>query len=185
MPRSRTPGWLKYSPVARTRAPTKMADLLVATTTLENKKGEKVNASEALKGKVVALYVRLTLSRTTSPAVAAAPAPAESASPCARQLTCSRSAAGSSPRTGARPAAVRSTLELCRDGAVLCARLTRAAALSRCAGFTPQLAAAYEMANEDEKRFEVVFVSSDESAQAQPLGAMHGSCMVRAWRHRP
>ena len=39
-----------------------MADLLVATTTLENKKGEKVNASEALKGKVVALYVRLALS---------------------------------------------------------------------------------------------------------------------------
>jgi hypothetical protein len=42
--------------------------------------------------------------------------------------------------------------------------------LSRRAGFTPQLAAAYEMANEDEKRFEVVFVSSDESAQA----CLHG-----------
>lgn len=95
------------SQLADARAPTKMADLLVATTTLENKKGEKVNASEALKGKVVALYVRLALSRTAPPAVAVAPAPAESASPCARQLTCSRSAAGSSPRTGARPAAVR------------------------------------------------------------------------------
>ena len=32
--------------------------------------------------------------------------------------------------------------------------------MSRRAGFTPQLAAAYEMANEDEKRFEVVFVSN-------------------------
>ena len=65
------------------------------------------------------------------------------------------------------------------SSATLCT--THAAALSRHAGFTPQLAAAYEMANEDEQRFEVVFVSSDESAQAQPLGAMHGSCMVRAW----
>ena len=147
----------------------------VATATLENKAGEKVAASEALKGKVVALYVRLALPRT-APWRECAVAIAE-LSP-ARQLKCSRSAAGSSLRTGARPAAVRSTLEPCRDGAVLCARLTRAAAT---AGFTPQLAAAYEMANEDEKRFEVVFVSSDESAQAQPLGAMHGSCMVRAW----
>ena len=32
---------------------------LLATTELENKAGEKVLASEALKGKVVALYVRL------------------------------------------------------------------------------------------------------------------------------
>ena len=146
----------------------------VATATLENKAGEKVAASEVLKGKVVALYVRLALPRT---------APwrecrCDSGVITLRQLKCSRSAAGSFLRTGARPAAVRSTLEPCRDGAVLCARLTRAAAT---AGFTPQLAAAYEMANEDEKRFEVVFVSSDESAQAQPLGAMHGSCMVRAW----
>ena len=131
-------GWLDYSPASsQTRAPTKMADLLVATTTLENKKGEKVNASEALKGKVVALYVRLTLSRTTSPAVAAAPAPAESASPCARQLTCSRSAAGSSPRTGARPAAVRAARSnhaataqhqrSTRLDEALCARLSLAA----------------------------------------------------------
>ena len=70
------------------------------------------------------------------------------------------------------------------SSATLCT--TRAAALSRHAGFTPQLAAAYEMANEDEQRFEVVFVSSDESAQAQhrqPLGRLlvHGPCMARAW----
>ena len=74
------------------------------------------------------------------------------------------------------------------SSATLCT--THAAALSRHAGFTPQLAAAYEMANEDEQRFEVVFVSSDESAQAQhrqPLGRLlvHGPCMARAWRHRP
>ena len=36
----------------------------VATATLENKAGEKVAASEALKGKVIALYVRLALPRT-------------------------------------------------------------------------------------------------------------------------
>ena len=35
-----------------------MADLLLATTVLENKAGEKVPAGEALQGKVVALYVR-------------------------------------------------------------------------------------------------------------------------------
>ena len=63
-----------------------------------------------------------------------------------------------------------------------CARLSRRLAaprapppLSRRAGFTPQLAAAYEMANEDEKRFEVVFVSSDESAQARAW-ILHGAC---------
>ena len=131
-------GWLDYSPASsQTRAPTKMADLLVATTTLENKKGEKVNASEALKGKVVALYVRLALSRTAPPAVAVAPAPAESASPCARQLTCSRSAAGSSLRTGAHPAAVRAARSnhaataqhqrSTRLDEALCARLSLAA----------------------------------------------------------
>ena len=47
---------------------TEMAAFQVATTTLENKAGQKVAASEALKGKVVALYVRLALSRTTPPA---------------------------------------------------------------------------------------------------------------------
>ena len=63
-----------------------------------------------------------------------------------------------------------------------CARLSRRLAaprapppLSRRAGFTPQLAAAYEMANEDEKRFEVVFVSSDESAQVRAW-LLHGAC---------
>ena len=55
---------------------TEMAAFQVATTTLENKAGQKVAASEALKGKVVALYVRLTLSNRTSchshePAIAA------------------------------------------------------------------------------------------------------------------
>ena len=48
----------------------KMAPFEVATTTLENKAGEKVAASEALKGKVVALYVRLALSRTAPSASA-------------------------------------------------------------------------------------------------------------------
>ena len=47
---------------------TEMAAFQVATTTLENKAGQKVAASEALKGKVVALYVRLALSRTAPPA---------------------------------------------------------------------------------------------------------------------
>ena len=80
-----------------------------------------------------------------------------------------------------------------RLDAALCARLstaasavpppctTLAAASSRRAGFTPQLAAAYEMANEDEKRFEVVFVSSDESAQARRPWDVHGlvgSCVA-------
>ena len=58
---------------------------------------------------------------------------------------------------------------------------TCTAAASRRAGFTPQLAAAYEMANEDEKRFEVVFVSSDESAQAHRPWDVHGlvgSCVA-------
>ena len=58
---------------------------------------------------------------------------------------------------------------------------TCTAAASRRAGFTPQLAAAYEMANEDEKRFEVVFVSSDESAQARRPWDVHGlvgSCVA-------
>ena len=45
---------------------TEMAAFQVATTTLENKAGQKVAASEALKGKVVALYVRLALSNRTS-----------------------------------------------------------------------------------------------------------------------
>ena len=35
-----------------------MADLLLTTTVLENKAGQKVPAGEALQGKVVALYVR-------------------------------------------------------------------------------------------------------------------------------
>ena len=45
-----------------------------------------------------------------------------------------------------------------------------------CRGFTPQLAAAYEMAQEDELPFEIVFVSSDESAEAQSeyMREMHG-----------
>ena len=47
---------------------TEMAAFQVATTTLENKAGQNVAASEALKGKVVALYVRLALSRTAPPA---------------------------------------------------------------------------------------------------------------------
>ena len=47
---------------------TEMAAFQVATTTLENKAGQKVAASEALKGKVVALYVCLALSRTAPPA---------------------------------------------------------------------------------------------------------------------
>lgn len=86
-----------------------MADLLLATTVLENKAGEMVPAGEALQGKVVALYF--------------------SAHWC-----------------------------------------------PPCRGFTPQLAAAYEMANEEAKRFEVVFVSSDDSAQAQAayMEEMHG-----------
>ena len=50
---------------------TEMAAFQVATTTLENKAGQKVAASEALKGKVVALYVRLALSRTAPPATPA------------------------------------------------------------------------------------------------------------------
>ena len=45
---------------------TEMAAFQVATTTLENKAGQKVAASEALKGKVVALYVCLTLLNRTS-----------------------------------------------------------------------------------------------------------------------
>ena len=45
-----------------------------------------------------------------------------------------------------------------------------------CRFFTPKLAAAYEMANEDNHRFEVIFVSSDDSAaeQAQYMKEMHG-----------
>ena len=52
--------WRYSLPPARR---TKMA-FEVATATLENKAGEKVAASEALKGKVIALYVRLALPRT-------------------------------------------------------------------------------------------------------------------------
>jgi len=46
-----------------------------------------------------------------------------------------------------------------------------------CRGFTPKLAAAFEMANEDSERFQVVFVSSDESAEAQAnyMAEMHGN----------
>ena len=45
-----------------------------------------------------------------------------------------------------------------------------------CRFFTPKLATAYEMANEDNHRFEVIFVSSDDSAaeQAQYMKEMHG-----------
>lgn len=73
---------------------------------------------------------------------------------------------------------MRGTLEPTAPCARLSRRLARPRApppLSRRAGFTPQLAAAYEMANEDEKRFEVVFVSSDESAQVRAW-LLHGAC---------
>ena len=50
-----------------------MAAFQVATTTLENKAGAKVAATEALKGKVVALYVRLAHSRTAPPATPMSP----------------------------------------------------------------------------------------------------------------
>ena len=45
-----------------------------------------------------------------------------------------------------------------------------------CRGFTPRLAAFYDMANEDGKQFEVVFVSSDDDADAARayMDEMHG-----------
>ena len=45
-----------------------------------------------------------------------------------------------------------------------------------CRGFTPQLKAAYDAANKDGKRFEVVFVSSDndEASCASYMAEMHG-----------
>lgn len=45
-----------------------------------------------------------------------------------------------------------------------------------CRQFTPKLAAAYEMANEDTKIFEVIFISSDDDAAAQAdyMSKAHG-----------
>ena len=45
-----------------------------------------------------------------------------------------------------------------------------------CKVFTPKLAAAYEMANEDDANFQIVFVSSDndEAGMVEYMSAMHG-----------
>ena len=99
-----------------------MAAELLATTMLENKAGVKVAASEALKGKVVALYVRLALNRISRTADATrqqnwhrpARAPAD-----VRPLGCRQfSAHWCPPCRGAQHALA------IRGGAVLCARLS-------------------------------------------------------------
>ena len=91
-----------------------MAAELLATTMLENKAGVKVAASEALKGKVVALYVRLALNRISRTADATRQQNWHRPPLGCRQF----SAHWCPPCRGAQHALA------IRGGAVLCARLS-------------------------------------------------------------